>query len=1491
MRRWLKRLAWGALGLVGLLLMLALAGWLWLESSAGQAKVRQVVADAAHGAIAGQLVLGTVDLGGRRLVVNDLELRTPEGELVAKVDTVEVDADVFALLGGEVDLTRAVLRHPQLFLVQDERGLNLTRALAATSPSAPSTAPERPLHVRVQALELTDGLVDAQHDGQVEHLEGLTASGHVDVHTAPLSIDGALQVHGQLTQPLAAPLSLALTASPTKTPGLDAQVQLHLGDSQLDARLGWPTLAAQVKTLRLAPETVKPFVPAWPLVVPLELHGALSETAANLALEAGPAKARVTGSYSVPQRTIDALVLDAEVLDPSTFTAALHPSRLGLHLEARLTDAKVATLTGALQAHGQWKTPDGRPLATLEAQAEARHGEVRAAPVTLVLPGISVRAHGSGTASGLEVESAVEASDLSLLPRFLDDVLGLALPPLAGKGSLTVSAKGPLLHPALAVRGALSGLRYDTLRAGTLSLEASLPDVRHPLDTDGTVTATQLQLGERTFSQVHAQVRTQGRALSAELTAQGLGDLRGTLAGVLDPGSEGLALTDLQVSSAEGSWKLEAPVHLAWAGRTLLLEPCALRSGPQRLTLRARKQGPRLDAAVTLEQVDLARLPRLASPPALGLQGLVSGEVTVKGLLPWPEAQVHLSARQVTVKPATGLDADVSATLHEGVAVGTVKLAAPVGALSGPFSVPVEAWLAHRAAPVTATLSLARVDLEQAAQLAGQPPQARGVLEGQLEVSGTTLEPRAALTLAVPELSVALPERDARLVLEHVNLTVQPDTDGALGATLSTSALHGVVEAKLQTPWSLDSLLAHVPALAEVEAAKLSASISAQGLSLASARELGLTDDETLAGVASLQATLEGPWRAPTGEVTVSLQRGHLAALAGLDATLTVKAQAHETTLRGHGELQGAPLFTLEGTLGAPVKKLLHPEQLEAEEVKLHAVVLPLELAQVLSTDEGPTAKGQLGATLDVDGRLDDPRVRLLGSVQGLTFTRASLGSARFTWNLDHRHHAWVLALGGLGANDLKARGTLDLDVSPRALRQGLAWREAPVSATLEARKLDLGFLSGVHTLVRVVEGQLTLGGTVAGTLGAPRFDVTAGWEQGHLGLMGFGDFRDIAIGVKASNERLELPTCTLRSGGGTLQLDALALHQPSGAWSLTAHSRSQRFPLINDDQLMALLSEQVELEGSLSDELIDLSHVAFTRLEVELPEVKRKNIQDLNRPVDIIVLRGGETAKKRQREAARKGGAVAAPVSTRLVRAEVSAANNVWVRGSDLNLELGLSEGFHVEVAQAAQMFGELRVLRGRLSVIGRQFDLEPGSTVRFAGPAALPYVTVTATYLNDREKVKVTVAVTGRGSDVALKLSSDPAMTESDIYTLLATGRRNLRVGGGTSMTPEQAVSVVGSLAASQLKTALAKQVPLDVLSIDTGSEGLTSTRVEVGKYLSDSVYLGVTAQPGANTARGENPWAGRLELQMSKSWSLQATAGTAPAVGGDVVWSRDF
>lgn len=302
--------------------------------------------------------------------------------------------------------------------------------------------------------------------------------------------------------------------------------------------------------------------------------------------------------------------------------------------------------------------------------------------------------------------------------------------------------------------------------------------------------------------------------------------------------------------------------------------------------------------------------------------------------------------------------------------------------------------------------------------------------------------------------------------------------------------------------------------------------------------------------------------------------------------------------------------------------------------------------------------------------------------------------------------------------------------------------------------------------------------------------------------------------------------------------------------------------------------------------EQVSLDRLSLTRVEIELPDVKGRDVQDLERSHDIVVVRGGKRPAPRGQDARAK------PAERRMsYRAVIDAPRDIWVKSSDLNLELGLSEDFTVDVGESTMLSGTAHVLRGKVEVIGRKFEVQSGSEVRFSGLAKEPYINVLAVHVNEREKVKVTVTVSGKGKQVSIKPTSDPPMSESDIYTLLATGRTSLHRGSGSSMTADQAVSVVGSLAASQLKNVLAKKVPIDVLSVDTGSEGLTSLRVELGKYLTDTVYLGYVGQAGANPQQGENPHTVRLEWQLSRNVSLEGYAGTAPAAGGDLVWSHEY
>ena len=66
-------------------------------------------------------------------------------------------------------------------------------------------------------------------------------------------------------------------------------------------------------------------------------------------------------------------------------------------------------------------------------------------------------------------------------------------------------------------------------------------------------------------------------------------------------------------------------------------------------------------------------------------------------------------------------------------------------------------------------------------------------------------------------------------------------------------------------------------------------------------------------------------------------------------------------------------------------------------------------------------------------------------------------------------------------------------------------------------------------------------------------------------------------------------------------------------------------------------------------------------------------------------------------------------------------------------------------------------------------------------------------------------------------------------------------------------EATSLVAGVIAGALQKTLAQHLPLDVLTIDTGSgQGFTGTQLEAGRYVTDRLYVGYIGRIGADPTR---------------------------------------
>ena len=202
---------------------------------------------------------------------------------------------------------------------------------------------------------------------------------------------------------------------------------------------------------------------------------------------------------------------------------------------------------------------------------------------------------------------------------------------------------------------------------------------------------------------------------------------------------------------------------------------------------------------------------------------------------------------------------------------------------------------------------------------------------------------------------------------------------------------------------------------------------------------------------------------------------------------------------------------------------------------------------------------------------------------------------------------------------------------------------------------------------------------------------------------------------------------------------------------------------------------------------------------------------------------------------------------------------------------------------------------MRGRVDVLGRRFDVQKDSQVRFTGPPLAPYLNITAEHVNEREHVTVFVHIRGQGKDFTIKPTSDPPMSETEIYTLLATGRRTLerelgrvdderagRVGGGLARGLAGAEGAGGEAAAGRVLHRGGRQ------GWSAPSSRWASTSRTRSTWATPAASASSTT---SDTRTGRTPTRCDSSTSSARSWSLEANYGDARSGGLDLIWSKDY
>jgi len=129
----------------------------------------------------------------------------------------------------------------------------------------------------------------------------------------------------------------------------------------------------------------------------------------------------------------------------------------------------------------------------------------------------------------------------------------------------------------------------------------------------------------------------------------------------------------------------------------------------------------------------------------------------------------------------------------------------------------------------------------------------------------------------------------------------------------------------------------------------------------------------------------------------------------------------------------------------------------------------------------------------------------------------------------------------------------------------------------------------------------------------------------------------------------------------------------------------------------------------------------------------------------------------------------------------------------------------------------------------------------VSFRGKEIInPFIDVRALY--EVSSVEVYINITGTAEKPRIQLSSDPPLEENEIVSYLVFGTSSERLGTDDRVSfQEKAGEFLGSMAVDEIRDMFGDQFAVDVITIKGGQTGFSDTGFEIGKYVTEDLYVG--------------------------------------------------
>lgn len=647
---------------------------------------------------------------------------------------------------------------------------------------------------------------------------------------------------------------------------------------------------------------------------------------------------------------------------------------------------------------------------------------------------------------------------------------------------------------------------------------------------------------------------------------------------------------------------------------------------------------------------------------------------------------------------------------------------------------------------------------------------------------------------------------------------------------------------------------------------------------------------------------------------------------------------SHKGQLDAFVSHAGAELAVVKAEAKAELAALLarKPDQSIPWSGGVHATIRDLPIGQLpYLADHG--VHGALRGTIAIEGLNERPRIAV--DLEALDLQMSP--------DLFFEQATVALHVGGDGAAGDKATIAANFVAQDGGRLEasadvGIRWKAGAVPMVDPARGADAKIDARRFRLAAL---QPLLAETVS------RLD---GYLDGRLALdwARFGEARNGRIegALRVTEGVVEIPTMgqelrdaeltLIANPAGVLRIDKISAQGRSGSFHGSGLVRYEKGNLLSGRAELEIPNGQdvpitlegvplgeargrVSLEVKTKGDDLDVA-VKVPSFHLALPPSLGKSAQDLEPNENITVLQPIAAPEEPPPEEQETQAAPSA--QTRVVIGVDLGDIQIEGKGIDVTLTDYARSRLKIVLGEETQVGGGIKVVRGKVEVLGKVFEIEPDSLVNLRpADTSNPFLNVTARW-DAPEGTRVFIDYIGDLEPITpekIRFRSDPQKSKQEIISLILFGpdyeQGTIAGGPSTGQSKSAAETAAGtaatvgsSLASEQITQILNGIAPLQGLQVklatsDSGSLR-TSLGYKIGRNITATASFGdgggstssssgsAAGQSSASTALGlewrfRPHWSLRASLGLGASGAGAAAASSSPSTALDLLWTKRY